>query len=359
MLLLSVTLLLLHQGYTLAPVTTVQLGESATLTCALPNTELKRNDLRWYKQSAGETLTLIVTLLESSKPKFAPGFSDSKLEVNTGNNLSTLTIRRTIPEDEGMYHCLIEDWIRNPGWSGTYLLLKGNTQRTLDYSVQWPTLSDPAPQENSMTLQCSVLSKSKNKTCPGDISVFWFRAGSNKSHPSIIYSDGRRQEECEKLPDTQKSCVYRSSKNFSSSDAGTYYCAVATCGEILFGDVTHPQLEKTASPEVVALVIAIVCLVISVIGNIVFFCCRTSKCKGIENPTGQARYDNSSLPVHDMIEGGNDLNYAALHFSGRKATRGRNRSDLTTEEKPAYGLLVIYRLTMYFCFCRLWSRPLV
>ncbi|XP_033996883.1 uncharacterized protein LOC117491124 isoform X2 [Trematomus bernacchii] len=322
MLLLSVTLLLLHQGYTLAPVTTVQLGESATLTCALPNTELKRNDLRWYKQSAGETLTLIVTLLESSKPKFAPGFSDSKLEVNTGNNLSTLTIRRTIPEDEGMYHCLIEDWIRNPGWSGTYLLLKGNTQRTLDYSVQWPTLSDPAPQENSMTLQCSVLSKSKNKTCPGDISVFWFRAGSNKSHPSIIYSDGRRQEECEKLPDTQKSCVYRSSKNFSSSDAGTYYCAVATCGEILFGDVTHPQL-------------------------------------GIENPTGQARYDNSSLPVHDMIEGGNDLNYAALHFSGRKATRGRNRSDLTTEEKPAYGLLVIYRLTMYFCFCRLWSRPLV
>ncbi|XP_033995957.1 uncharacterized protein LOC117490350 [Trematomus bernacchii] len=333
MLLLSVTLLLLHQGYTLAPVTTVQLGESATFTCALPDTGLKRKDLHWYKQSAGETLTLIVTLPESSKPKFASGFSHSRLEVNTGNNLSTLTIRRTIPEDEGMYHCLIEDWLRNPGWSGTYLLLKGNTQRTSNYSVvQCPTLSDPAPQENSMTLQCSVLSKSENKTCQGDISVFWFGAGSDTFRPNIMYTDGRRQEECEKLPDTQKSCVYRFSKNFSSSDAGTYYCAVATCGEILFGDVTHPQLEKTASPEVVALVIAIVCLVISVIGNIVFFCYRTSKCKGIENHTGQARYDNSSQPVHDMIEGGNDLNYAALNFSGRKATRGRNRSDLTTEE---------------------------
>ncbi|XP_033997042.1 uncharacterized protein LOC117491259 [Trematomus bernacchii] len=333
MLLLSVTLLLLHQGYALAPVTTVQLGESATLTCALPNTEIRRRELRWYKQCAGETLTLIVTLPESSKPTLAPGFSDSKLEVHIGNNLSTLTIRRTIPEDEGMYHCLIEDLLRIRVWSGIYLLLKGNTQRTLDYSVvQWPTLSDPAPQENSMTLQCSVLSKSKNKTCPGDISVFWFGAGSDTFRPNIIYTDGRRPKECEKLPDTQKSCVYRSSKNFSSSDAGTYYCAVATCGEILFGDVTHPQLEKTASPEVVALVIAIVCLVISVIGNIVFFCCRTSKCKGIENPTGQARYDNSSQPVHDMIEGGNDLNYAALHFSGRKATRGRKRSDLTTEE---------------------------
>lgn len=30
-----------------------------------------------------------------------------------------------------------------------------------------------------------------------------------------------------------------------------------------------------------------------------------------------------------QIEGGNDLNYAALHFSGRKATRGRNKSDLS------------------------------
>ncbi|XP_033948964.1 uncharacterized protein [Pseudochaenichthys georgianus] len=211
-------------------------------------------------------------------------------------------------------------------------VIKGNTQRTSNYSVvQCLTLSDPAPQENSMTLQCSVLSKSENKRCQGDIRVFWFGAGSDKSRPNIMYTDGRRPKECEKLH-TQKSCVYRFSKNFSSSDAGTYYCAVATCGEILFGDVTHPQLEKTASPEVFALVIAIVCLLISVIGNIVFFCCRTSKCKGIENPTGQAIYDNSSQPVHDMIEGGNDLNYAALHFSGRKATRGRNKSDLTTEE---------------------------
>ena len=122
----------------------------------------------------------------------------------------------------------------------TVLYFSGNTQRTSNYSVQWPTLSDPAPPGNSMTLQCSVLSKSENKTCPGDISVFWFRAGSDKSRPSIIYTDGRRQEECEKLPDTQKSCF---SKNFNSADAGTYYCAVATCGEILFGDVTKLKTE--------------------------------------------------------------------------------------------------------------------
>lgn len=93
-----------------------------------------------------------------------------------------------------------------------------------------------------MTLQCSVLSKSQNETCPGDYSVYWFRAGLDKSHPNIIYSNGNRRDEC----DTQRSCVHRFSKNVSSTDAGTYYCAVAMCGEILFGNGTKLDLQGIA-----------------------------------------------------------------------------------------------------------------
>ncbi|KAJ8337707.1 hypothetical protein SKAU_G00366730 [Synaphobranchus kaupii] len=41
-----------------------------------------------------------------------------------------------------------------------------------------------------------------------------------------------------------KSCVYNFPKrNLSLSDAGTYYCAVATCGEILFGNRTKLDFE--------------------------------------------------------------------------------------------------------------------
>ncbi|XP_033997158.1 uncharacterized protein LOC117491343 [Trematomus bernacchii] len=335
MLLLWVTLLFLHQGYTLVPVTTVPLGESVTFTCALPTIEIGSKELYWFKQNAGETLTLIVKLLQSTKPESATHFSHSRLELKRDNNLITLTIRSTIPEDEGMYHCSITERYGHPEWSGTYLLLKGNTRRTSNYSVQWPTLSDPAPPGNSMTLQCSVLSKSENKTCPRDLNVFWFRAGSDKSRPSIIYTDGRRQDECEKLPDTQKSCF---SKNFSSSDAGTYYCAVASCGEILFGDVTKLKIEgRNASSEVIALAIAILCLVVSIIGNITLFCRRISRagcsrCKGNENVALHSRHDNSSQPVHDITEGGHNLNYAAVHFSGRKATRGGKKREMETEE---------------------------
>ncbi|XP_039669010.1 uncharacterized protein LOC120566554 [Perca fluviatilis] len=144
----------------------------------------------------------------------------------------------------------------------------GNTQRTSNYTVvQWPTVSDPVRPGDSVTLQCSVLSDSGNKTCPGDDSVFWFRARSNKSYPDIIYTDGRRHNECDKRSDTQKSCVYRFSKNISSSDAGTYYCAVATCGEILFGDGTKLDIEGTSvwshkANTIIFLVISAISLIV-------------------------------------------------------------------------------------------------
>ncbi|XP_074505353.1 uncharacterized protein LOC141775662 [Sebastes fasciatus] len=341
MILFWVTLLVLHRGYTLVPVTTVQLGEPATFTCALPNIANTRIEIHWYKQSTRETLQLMVTLHTSAElenaPEYAPQFSESRLEVNNDDSFSNLTILRTIQEDEGLYHCEIADRWSNPEWSGTYLSLKGNTRRTSNYT-QWYFTSDPVRPGDSVTLQCSVLSDSESK-CPGDHSVFWFRARSDESHPSLIYAHGNGGE-CENSTEarSQQKCVYSFSKNVGSSDAGTYYCAVATCGEILFGNGTKLDVEeRTARYEFIALVIATVCLVISVIGNIVFICCRTSRAvcsqfKGIESVASQARHDNSSLPLHDFTEGGPELNYAALHFSGKKATRGRKKRELNTEE---------------------------
>lgn len=108
------------------PVTTVQLGEPVTFTCPLPNTQVSHRKLHWYKQSAGDTLKVIVTLKKPASTQYAPGFSESRLKVNYENNFSNLTILRTIQEDEGMYHCEVTEWTAATVWSGTYLLLKGN-----------------------------------------------------------------------------------------------------------------------------------------------------------------------------------------------------------------------------------------
>ncbi|XP_051810416.1 uncharacterized protein LOC110968794 [Acanthochromis polyacanthus] len=234
-----ITLLVLHQGYTLIPVIPVQTGESTTFPCARSNNDHDRGEVHWYKQSVGDNLKLVVTLRKHTLPQFVPEFSSSRWKVNSDGNFANLTILRTFQEDEGIYHCAIFAFYGvESKWSGTYLIVKGDSQKTSDYTVVQSTASHSVHPGESQTLQCSVFSDSDKKTCSGDLSVFWFRPGSDKSHPDIIYTDGNRPDECEKRSDTQKSCVYRSSKTFNSSDAGTYYCAVTTCGWILFGNGT-------------------------------------------------------------------------------------------------------------------------
>ncbi|XP_034063993.1 uncharacterized protein LOC117541050 isoform X3 [Gymnodraco acuticeps] len=246
MILLWITLLLLHQGCGLIPVTIVQLGESATFTCVYPDWEHSNTRVKWYKQSVGDSLTLITTLLKGTEnPAFEKGFPHYRFNVKHLVNMSSLTILKTIQDDKAMYHCAVTTWIKDE-WTSTYLSLEGNTLRATNVTVvQWPTLSDPVHPGDSATLQCSVLSDSENKKCPGEHSVYWFGVRSDTSYPNIIYTVGNEPNECKKTSDTQKSCVYHLSKNFNSSDAGIYYCAVATCGEIVFGDGTKLNIEGT------------------------------------------------------------------------------------------------------------------
>ncbi|XP_035771716.1 signal-regulatory protein beta-2-like [Neolamprologus brichardi] len=207
---------------------------------------------------------------------------ESRFSAHNSKDFSNLTIWNVVQEDEGMYHCGIDTWIKLE-WSGTYLLVKGNTERTSNYIVvRQPTESNPLRPGDTATLQCSVLTNSEKNTCSGHHNVFWFRDGSNKSLPNIIYTHGNRTDQCEQRSDPQDGCVYRFSKTVSSSDAGTYYCAVATCGEILFGNGTKLDVqEKTTRLVFIGMVILITCLAVSVIGNLFFICNRRvcKKCK--------------------------------------------------------------------------------
>ncbi|XDV18775.1 hypothetical protein PO909_024404, partial [Leuciscus waleckii] len=60
-----------------------------------------------------------------------------------------------------------------------------------------------------------------------------------ESPPGIIYTQEHRNAQCERRSDgnsTTHKCVYNLPKNISHYDAGIYYCAVATCGQILIGE---------------------------------------------------------------------------------------------------------------------------
>ncbi|XP_047210265.1 uncharacterized protein LOC124860757 isoform X3 [Girardinichthys multiradiatus] len=242
MILCWLTLLLFHQGCSLVLVITVHLGEPATMTCNLPHEWLGITSLHWYKQSAGDTLKVITMLRKNTNPKYGPGVLASRLKTTYHDKISNLTILRTTKEDEGMYHCAVLDWNENT-WIETYLSIKGHSERILNYQVvQEGKVSYPGHESNLATLQCSVISAFNHNICPEDISVFWFRSKSDKSDPDVIYADGERHDECQKKSEFQRRCVF--SKNISRSDAGTYYCAVASCGEIFFGNGTNQQGQQ-------------------------------------------------------------------------------------------------------------------
>ncbi|XP_039669011.1 uncharacterized protein LOC120566555 [Perca fluviatilis] len=147
-----------------------------------------------------------------------------------------LHITNTQISDTAVYYCIKVRKSNMTFSKGIFLRIKGPEPDITAVNLEFPSV--PVGPRDSVTLQCLVLSGSENKTCPEEHSVFWFRAGSDKSHPSLIYAQGNNNDGCEKSPEalSPQKCIYSFYKNVSSSDAGTYYCAVATCGEILFGN---------------------------------------------------------------------------------------------------------------------------
>ncbi|XP_035983535.1 uncharacterized protein LOC118557511 [Fundulus heteroclitus] len=218
--------------------------------------------IQWYKQSAGDSLQLILMLRKNTDPIYGPGYSSSSYKTTYENKTSNLTILKTDAENEGMYHCAHTNWLEST-WSGTYLSIKGKTQKTSNIVVQQPAVSHSAYPGDLVSLKCSLLTDSDQKSCSGEPDVFWIRSGSDKSYPDSIYIDGERSSYCEKRADIQQRCVYNFSKNVNASDAGTYYCAVATCGEILFGIGSNLNIQESSLSPLDT--ITIICLLSTVL----------------------------------------------------------------------------------------------
>ncbi|KAM7417265.1 hypothetical protein PAMA_017085 [Pampus argenteus] len=219
---------------------TVGVGDDVTLTCT-------RN-----RSQHGATLFWI-RLVDGNLPEFLGGTFGFDYD-DDDNNTSHITakqepgtfvlhINKSKTSDTGLYYCIKVKRLQLTFLNVTFLRIKGPEPDITVVSQHFP--SDPVRPGDSVTLQCSVLSDSENKRCPEEHRVHWFTSGSDESHPSFVYAHGNTGAECEQSLETRSphKCFYSFSKKVSSSDAGTYYCAVAACGEILFGNGTKVELE--------------------------------------------------------------------------------------------------------------------
>uniref|UniRef100_A0A672ZNQ5 Ig-like domain-containing protein n=1 Tax=Sphaeramia orbicularis TaxID=375764 RepID=A0A672ZNQ5_9TELE len=212
---------------------TAHVGEDVTLTCTHQSSLSSSGLLVWVRVVAGnfpEVLGATFTFYSASVTTL-PRITTKK-EPGT----FVLSIKRTTRTDTALYYCEQHADLNTIFLQTTFLYVK-EPESHITAIIQDP-VSDPLHPGDSKTLQCSVFYNFEKKTCPGDPSVYWFRTGSDTSHPTIFYTHGNRSEECEMRSETHslKNCTYGLNKIISSSDSGTYYCAVAACGDIFLGN---------------------------------------------------------------------------------------------------------------------------
>ncbi|XP_055756866.1 uncharacterized protein LOC129835301 [Salvelinus fontinalis] len=208
----------------------------------------------WYKQTFENIPQLISTIYKLDKnATFYQEFKNNpRFSVEGGQGKNNLMIADVELSDSGTYYCGSSYGNNLEFGKGVILIIKGSDCRTMTI-LQQPVFESIQPGD-SVTLNCII----HTETCAGEHRVYWFRHGSGESRPGIIYTHGDSSDQCEKSPEAgspTQSCVYNLPKrNLSLSDAGTYYCAVASCGEMLFGNGTKLDVEDGCKEDHVLLV---------------------------------------------------------------------------------------------------------
>ncbi|XP_029696889.1 uncharacterized protein [Takifugu rubripes] len=209
----------------------VKPGQNLTLPCHDKDDVSTR--IYWFKQTLGEKPRLICTHRISSKDwKFVNDFkTNPRFQLHPGNKVANLTISDLELSDSATYYCVNHYLNVNDFLEGYNVIVEGSGL-TIDQSA-----SQSIQAGGSVTLNCTVHT---GWTCDGDHTVYWFR-NSGQSQLGLMYSHTGRNKQCERKTNT---CFYNfSMKNLKTSQTGTYYCAIAACGHILFGNGTKLVFE--------------------------------------------------------------------------------------------------------------------
>ncbi|XP_041732397.1 uncharacterized protein LOC121566418 [Coregonus clupeaformis] len=320
-----------------SPLLHAYLGDNVTLRCFYPD---RYSYISWYKLNVGQKPQLVSTIYKyGGGATFYSEFKDNpRFIVQSGNGFYHLHISNTHPSDSATYFCGGLNVNVMEFKNGIFLILKGPSKAV----VQQP-VSESVQPGDSVTLNCTI----HTETCAGEHSVYWFRHGSGESHPGILYTYGDRSDQCEKSPEAgspTQSCVYNLPKrNLSLSDAGTYYCAVASCGEILFGKGTKLDIENGCKEDHVLLVyclgvaLALCVILIIVLGCVLYKMTKKTSllCRGTDPQSSGPGVPSSYNQDQEDDDTLKSVHYAALNIIHKKPKTQRQRG--TMERDTVYS----------------------
>uniref|UniRef100_A0A671XXM9 Ig-like domain-containing protein n=1 Tax=Sparus aurata TaxID=8175 RepID=A0A671XXM9_SPAAU len=157
---------------------TVKVGNNVTLTCARQESLLSTFNLFWIRPVSGK------------HPEFYKTFSSTSFDprIRTTEEPGTFVLRITnaTRRDTGVYYCLKVENKNFTFLKGIDLKVQGKYITEKPETTSVPP-SDPVRPGDSVTLQCSVLSDSDNKTCPGGHRVCCFRDGSDVDPRNLLF----------------------------------------------------------------------------------------------------------------------------------------------------------------------------
>ncbi|XP_044197738.1 uncharacterized protein LOC122973984 isoform X1 [Thunnus albacares] len=309
------------------------LGDNVTLPCSYDS---GAKYLCWYKQVAGEQPEIISSFYKHlpDSNNFHNQFKNNKrFSVHTGERFYHLNISNVQHMDSAMYFCGQTSITVTEFHDGILLVFKES--RHLSF-LQQP-ISDSVQAGGSVTLNCTVYTGTSDR----EHSVYWYKKDSGDSHLGIMYIHTHSSTQCVKSFESEspaQSCVYSLSKrNVSLSDAGTYYCALASCGEILFGKGTRLNVGGKQHDTLPVLVHGLVAvLLVSVILNVILTCilCNMARRKHIHSGGPHPQPSAPEYTAGSQNEESGALQYVALDFKKRQRKGRRQRS---TEKEMIYS----------------------
>ncbi|XP_076738065.1 uncharacterized protein LOC101471058 [Maylandia zebra] len=295
-------------------------GDDVTLRCLYEGNDVAR--LYWYKLNFGKESKLICTITVDNQAMFHDEFkSEPRFTVNSEKGKIDLKIEDLGISDSATYYCASSYGYMFAFAEGTVIDVKGS-ESNIPTLVQ-QSASETIQPGGSVTLNCTV----HTGTCDEEHSVYWFR-DSEESFPRIIYTHGGRNDQCERKPNTQThTCVYNlPMKSLNTAHAGTYYCAVASCGHILFGNGTKLEYERTCCVFVYFLsgALAFTTLLSLLMAFILYV---THKRNSTKHAESRSRISPVSSAVAQVAQNEENIHYAALrHHKADRPRRLRNNS---------------------------------
>ncbi|XP_026208369.1 uncharacterized protein LOC113157238 [Anabas testudineus] len=293
-------------------------GDSVTLRCFYDNNVVAR--YYWYKQTLRQKPRLISTyyVYDENGTFYDEYKNDPRFKLDTKNGQNHLIITGLHLSDSATYFCASSYAYTFDFGEETTVSVKGSGVNIQPLVYQ--STSETIQPGGSVTLNCTVHTGS----CDGEHSVYWFK-DSDDSPPRIIYTHGDRNDQCERKPGTQThSCIYNlPMKSLNVSHARSHYCAVASCGHLLFGNGTKVELMHKGNTRGLAYFLSGT-LAFTTTLTVSLFVCIFSKRNSCQCTEIDATYSATNVEGYQYVD---NLHYSTI--KGNKANRSRRQREDT------------------------------